>query len=55
MARICDKCKKEITKITKDVNSFLWLCEDCLKEAGKSKKRKKGITHQSINGEDNHK
>ena len=39
MARICDKCKKEVTKITSDANSSLWLCESCLKEAKKRKKK----------------
>ncbi len=40
MARICDKCKKEVVRITKDANSSLWLCESCLKEARKKKKEK---------------
>ncbi len=39
MARIRDKCKKEESRITKDTNSSLWLCEGCLKKARKKKKK----------------
>ena len=38
MARICDRCKKDVIKIAKDTNSSLWLCESCLKEVKKKKK-----------------
>ena len=35
--RICDSCKKEVSKITKDSKSDRWLCEKCLKKAASQK------------------
>lgn len=40
MPRTCDKCKKEVSKITKDINSSLWLCEGCWRESRDKKKEK---------------
>lgn len=40
MPRVCEKCKSVVSVVTKDIDSSMWLCKNCLGETRKKKQKR---------------